>query len=68
MPFVQGQLREDSPTFAVDTKCATCGRALHLQIDSELNYRVGEEGTALFVFVPLVDIDKLEDPSIIDVF
>ena len=68
MPFVQGQLREDSPTFAVETECAICRRPLHLEMDSELDYHVGEEGTALFIFVPLIDFGKLEDPSIIDAF
>jgi hypothetical protein len=34
---------------------------------SELNYRV-VEGTDPLVFVPLVNFEKLKDPSIIDAF
>jgi hypothetical protein len=41
---------------------------LHLEIDSELNYRLREEGADPRVSVPLVNIDKLDDPSIIDAF
>jgi hypothetical protein len=41
---------------------------MNLEIDSDLKYRVLEEGADPLVFVPLVDIDKLEDPSIIDAF
>jgi hypothetical protein len=41
---------------------------MHLQVDSELNFPEVDAGTDPRVFVPLVDIDKLEDPSIIDRF
>jgi hypothetical protein len=37
-------------------------------MDSELDYRVVEEGADPFVYVPMVDLDELEDPSIIDAF
>jgi len=33
-----------------------------------LTYRVLEEGADPLIFVPLVDFDELEDPSIIDAF
>jgi hypothetical protein len=39
-----------------------------LEIDSELNYRVVEDGAEPLVFVPMVDFGRLEDPSIIDAF
>jgi hypothetical protein len=37
-----------------------------LEIDSDLDYRVVEEDAEPLVFVPMVDFDKLDDPSIID--
>ncbi len=69
-PFVQGQLRKEKLSFLIETTCAHCGQALHIQIDSELNYSVQESAAAAspLVFVPSVDFDKLEDPSIIDAF
>ena len=68
MPFVQGQLCGEPLSFVVDSTCACCGQPLHLEIDSELRYRVQEEDADPRVFVPLVDFEKLEDPSIIDAF
>ena len=52
----------------VETECAHCQQALHIEIDSALNYRVIEDGAEPLVFIPMVDFDKLADPSIIDAF
>jgi hypothetical protein len=41
---------------------------MRIEIDSELNYSVGEEGADPIIFIPQVDFQKLEDPSIIDSF
>ena len=68
MPFVQGQLRRESLTFAIETACAHCGRPLHIEIDSELHYSVVEQDAAPLIFAPLVDFSRLKDPSIIDAF
>ena len=65
---MQGQLRGEPLTVVVTTKCAHCGQPVHLEIDSELNYRVMEDGADPLVFVPLVDFGELEEPSIIDAF
>jgi hypothetical protein len=65
---VQGQLRGESLSFAIETSCAHCGEPIHIEIDSELNYRVVEEGAAPLVHVPMVDFETLDDPSIIDAF
>jgi hypothetical protein len=45
-----------------------CGQPIHIEMDSALKYRVVEEGAAPLVHVPMVDLHKLEDPSIIDAF
>ena len=37
-------------------------------MDGKLNYRVVTEGAEPLVYVPLVDLHKLEDPSIIERF
>jgi hypothetical protein len=68
VPFVQGHLRGESLSAVVETACAHCQRPLHIELDSELSYRVVEEGAAPLVHVPLVDVHELEDPSIIDGF
>ena len=68
MPFVQGQLRNEPLSVVVRTECAHSAQPLHIEIDQALKVRVEEKGAAPMVFVPLVDFDKLEDPSIIDAF
>jgi hypothetical protein len=68
VPFVQGQLRGEPLSFVIETECAHCAQPLHVEIDSELRYRVVEEGADPLVFVPFVDFDELADPSIIDAF
>jgi hypothetical protein len=65
---VQGQLRREPLTCAIETECAHCGRPLHIEIDSELRTSVLEGAAAPLVFSPLVDFGRLEDPSIIDAF
>jgi hypothetical protein len=67
MPFVQGHLRNESVSITIKTECAHCSRSIQLELDSESNYRV-VEGTDPLVFDPLVDFEKLKDPSIIDAF
>ena len=65
---MQGRLRKKALSVAITTKCAHSGEPIHLEIDSELNFRVVEEGAKPLVFVPLLDLAKLEDASIIDGF
>ena len=55
-------------SFRIATECGHCGRPLHLEMDSDLNCRVLEPEAAPLVYFPLVDFEKLDDPSIIDAF
>lgn len=68
MPFVQGQLRNEALEFSIQTECAQSGRSIHLEMDSDLNYTVREQEARPLIFVPMVDFDRLEAPSIIDDF
>jgi len=67
MPFVQGHLRNESLSVMVRTACAHCARPMRIEVDSQLRYRALEESEPR-IFVPLVDFEKLKDPSIIDAF
>ena len=67
MPFVQGQLRNESLAVTFRTECAHCGRPMRIEVDSELKYVV-EEGADPLVFVPIVNFAKLKAPNIIDDF
>jgi len=68
VPFVQGQLTGEPQKVVVRTECAHCAQPMHIEIDSQLNYRVREQGADPMVFVPDVDFRKLAEPSITDAF
>jgi hypothetical protein len=65
---VQGQLRDEPLDFTIETTCARSGKSIQIEIDSQLAYRVRQEDADPIIFVPIVDVDKLNDPSIIDAF
>jgi hypothetical protein len=65
---VQGQLRKEEITFTIRTTCAHCGEEIFIEMDSKLNYSVSGRHANPLIFVPMVDFDRLEDPSIIDAF
>ena len=67
-PFVQGKLREENLSFVVDSVCADSGRPIQVEIDRDLHYRVPEGDADLRIFVPIIDVERLDDPSIIDAF
>lgn len=54
----------------VESECGHCGQALHIEMDSELQWRVAEAEAEAepLVYVPLVDLQNLAEPSIIDCF
>jgi hypothetical protein len=65
---VQGQLRKEEITFTIRTACAHCGQEIWIEMDQNLKYSVLGQDANPLIFVPMVDIDRLEDPSIIDAF
>jgi hypothetical protein len=65
---VQGHLRNEVLKFTIQTECAHCGEPITIEIDNQLRYSVRETGAEPMIFVPMVDFDQLEDPSIIDAF
>jgi hypothetical protein len=64
---VQGRLRGEDLTAVIDTECAHCGLPIHLEVDSNLDYRVLSDGASPLVCTPFVDVSGLS-PSIIDGF
>ena len=52
----------------IESECGHCGQPLHIEIDSDLAWRVAEDGAEPLVYVPLVDLQNLTEPSIIDCF
>jgi hypothetical protein len=68
VPFVQGRLRGEKLSCLIRTECGHCHQPLHLEINSDLEYRVVDEGAKPLVYAPMVDLHKLDEPSIIDRF
>ncbi len=67
-PFVQGRLRDEYLSVTIETQCAHCGEAMHIDLDSELKYRVRETGTRPLMFEPRVDWDTFEEPNILHAY
>ncbi|MGI9592664.1 MAG: hypothetical protein ACR2P8_14935 [Myxococcota bacterium] len=67
MPFVQGHLRSEPIAVTIESACGHCGRALRIEIQHDLRHRVLEGGEPL-IFLPIVDFEKIQDPSIIHDF
>ena len=65
---MQGHLRNEQLKVSIQTECAHSGRPISIDIDSELNYAVRDKKATPLIFVPMVDFDRLEAPSIIDAF
>ena len=53
---------------AIRTECACCGRAMDLEIDSDLRSRVLSDTASPLLTVPLIDVGRLQAPNIIDDF
>lgn len=68
MPFVQGHLRGEPLSFTIETECGHCHEPIQIEIDSQLKYQVLEGGPEPLVYVPALDVQKLDEPSIIDSF
>ena len=65
---MQGRLRKESLSITVETACAHCGEPMRLDIDSEMHCRVEDKRCRPLIFVPDIELRKLEAPSIIDAF
>jgi hypothetical protein len=55
-------------TFTIRTACAHCGQEIRIEMDQDLKYSIPGQSANPLIFVPMVDFDRLEDPSIIDAF
>lgn len=68
MPFVQGRLRQESLSFVIETECGHCREPIRIEMDSKMQYRLAGPAKEPMVYVPMVDFQQLDEPSIIDGF
>jgi hypothetical protein len=65
---VQGKLRNEYINVIIESECVHCSRSLTFEVDSDLKLKVRDHGCDPVIFVPDVDLFKLQDESIIDSF
>jgi hypothetical protein len=67
-PFVQGRLGNEERWMTINTQCAQSGREIRIRFDSELNLLELEPGSDPMVCIPRVDLLKIKEDSIVDIF
>jgi hypothetical protein len=65
---VQGFLKNKELKVKIETECACCKEPLVIEIESSMKYRVLTNNAAPVAFAPMVNFDKLNEPSIINSF
>ena len=65
---MQGKLRNTYLKVQIETVCAHCSSPVKIEIDSDLNYMVDDEGCTPLIFIPDIDVFNIKDESIIDSF
>jgi hypothetical protein len=65
---VQGQLKNEYILSKIETSCAQTRRTIQIEIDSDLKFSVQTDGADPVLFIPMMNVAKLTEPSIIDVF
>ena len=65
---MQGQLAGRELTAVIETACAHCSLLVEVEVTSSLAYRVITPGAVPVISVPLVNLKRLKDPSIIHAF
>ena len=65
---MQGRLTNRDLTAVIDSECAHCARPMQIELTSALGYRVVTAGAEPVVSLPLIDLHRLKDPSIIHAF
>ncbi len=65
---MQGQLTGEPVTVEIETACKHCGQLLHIELDSNLNYRIAEKDAKPLVFMPDIDWQSFREPNIIHAY
>ena len=65
---MQGKLTHHYLSVSIETQCAHCGQALHIDVDSQMKSSVQEQGAAPLVFMPGVDWKTFAGRTIIDAY
>lgn len=55
-------------SFTIASHCAHSGRPIRIELDSDLKLQRVEPGADPYVFIPGIDLGRIAEDSIIDVF
>jgi hypothetical protein len=55
-------------SFTIEAKCANSGRRIEIALDSELNISKVTDGADPMFCLPIVQLAKTKNPSIVDIF
>jgi len=65
---MEKKTQSESISFEIKSECAQTKQSIHIEIDSDLKFRVVNKDADLMIYIPVVDFAKLKKPSIIDDF
>ncbi len=65
---MQGRLRNEYLMVTIGTGCSYSGKPIHIELDSQLKYRVLEEEARPMVFLPQIEWESFHDPNIIGAY
>ena len=65
---MQGHLLQKNLTCSVESRCASSGRAIAFEVESDHPYRIRSLPDRALVLIPLIDLGALDAPSIVDDF
>ena len=65
---MQGCLRNEKVKISLETSCAHCGAALHIDVDSDDRWELHETSARPLLFSPTIDWERFGKANIIDDF
>lgn len=65
---MQGRLRESYLSITIETVCAHCQRPMTLTVDSQLASQAAQEDSRPLVFMPDVNWQTFQEPTILDAY
>lgn len=68
VPFVQGQLRNETISVTIKTECAHCQQPIHIIVDSEAGYELHAGEAQPLVFEPHINWETFTEPNIIHAY
>lgn len=66
--YVLGRLRKEPLSLSLETSCGHCGQPMRIDVSSELAITSHNEGSEPLIFIPDIDWDHFQDPTLVHAF